>query len=403
MIEQTQFIAVIGAGPAGLMAAEAAAKAGGRVVIFDRMPSPARKFLLAGRGGLNLTHSEPLEAFLARYGEARARIAPFIEAFPPQALRDWALELGEETFVGSSGRVFPRSFKTSPLLRAWLRRLAGLGVELRSRHQFLGWAADGRLRFATPDGEQAIAAGATILALGGGSWPRLGSDGAWSVPLAQAGLSVAPLRPANCGFEIAWSDPMRRFAGTPLKTVTLGGGGKVVRGECVITEHGIEGGAIYALASGLRDEIEAKGSAALDIDLRPDLAEGELASRMARPRVGQSTSTFLRKAAGLLPVATALLREPGVLPQDAEGLAKRIKRVTLSLSGVRPIERAISSAGGLRFDEVDDRLMVHKHPGLFVAGEMLDWEAPTGGYLLQACFSTGRAAGLGAQEWLSRV
>ena len=389
-------IAIIGSGPAGLMAAEAAASAGKRVVIFDRMPSPARKFLLAGRGGLNLTHNEPQPAFLTRYGEAQARLAPLIAAFPPDALRTWADDLGQECFVGTSGRIFPRSFKASPLLRAWLRKLGALGVELRLRHEFQGWDAQGRLRFATPKGETLVEAGACVLALGGASWPRLGSDGGWAEVLRGEGLSVAPLRPSNCGFEIAWSPVLKSFGGFPLGPVTLTGGGHSLRGECVITEHGIEGGAIYALSAGLRDAIERDGGVDLTIDLRPDVSHEALAARLGRPRGGQSMAGVLRKSGGLPPVAAALVREPGPLPADPAELAARIKALTLRLTGVRPIARAISTAGGLRFADVTDDLMVASRPGLFVAGEMLDWEAPTGGYLLQACFATGRAAGAAA-------
>ncbi len=395
MIETVE-IAIIGSGPAGLMAAEAAASAGKRVVIFDRMPSPARKFLLAGRGGLNLTHNEPQPAFLTRYGEAQARLAPLIAAFPPDALRAWADDLGQACFVGTSGRIFPKSFKASPLLRAWLRKLGALGVELRLRHEFQGWDEQGRLRFSTPDGERLVEAGACVLALGGASWPRLGSDGHWAGLLAGQGLSVAPLRPSNCGFEIAWSPVLKSFGGFPLGPVTLTGGGHSLRGECVITEHGIEGGAIYALSAGLRDAIARDGGADLTIDLRPDVSLEALAARLARPRGGQSMASVLRKSGGLPPVAAALVREPGPLPADPAELASRIKALTLRLTGVRPIARAISTAGGLRFEDVTDDLMVASRPGLFVAGEMLDWEAPTGGYLLQACFATGRAAGAAA-------
>jgi len=397
---ETVEIAIIGSGPAGLMAAEAAATAGAKVVIFDRMPSPARKFLLAGRGGLNLTHNEPQPAFLARYGQAQARLAPLIETFPPDALRSWAADLGQETFVGTSGRIFPKSFKASPLLRAWLRKLGALGVELRLRHEFQGWDAQGRLRFATPEGETQIEAGACVLALGGASWPRLGSDGGWAELLRGDGLSVAPLRPSNCGFEIAWSPVLKAFGGFPLGPVTLTGGGHSLRGECVITEHGIEGGAIYALSAGLRDAIERDGFADLTVDLRPDVSLETMAARLGRPRGGQSMASVLRKSGGLPPVAAALVREPGPLPADPSELAARIKALPLRLTGVRPIARAISTAGGLRFEDVTPDLMVASKPGLFVAGEMLDWEAPTGGYLLQACFASGRAAGTAAAGFL---
>ncbi len=395
----THEIAIIGSGPAGLMAAEAAATAGARVTIYERMPSPARKFLLAGRGGLNLTHSEPLAGFLTRYSEAQAHLAPLIESFSPDALRAWAEELGQECFVGSSGRVFPKSFKASPLLRAWLRRLEALGVELRLRHVFRGWDAQGRLRFETPEGESLVEANACVLALGGASWPRLGSDGGWVDLLRAEGLSVAPLRPSNCGFEVNWSPVLKSFAGFPLGPVTLTGAGRSLRGECVITDYGIEGGAIYTLSAGLRDAIERDGAAELVIDLRPDVSHETLAARLGRPRGGQSMSSVLRKSGGLPPVAAALAREPGPLPADPAALAERIKALPLRLTGVRPIARAISSAGGLRFDDVTAELMARARPGLFVAGEMLDWEAPTGGYLLQACFASGRMAGQAAAEF----
>ena len=396
-------VAVIGGGPAGLMAAEAAATAGARVTIFDRMPSLGRKFLLAGRGGLNLTHSEPLDTFLARYGAAAERLAPFIRAFPPEALRAWALDLGEETFVGSSGRVFPHRFKASPLLRAWLRRLAALGVEARMGHDFHGWSADGALLFRAGGADVAFHADATILALGGASWPRLGADGFWVETLRARGIAVAPLKPANCGFDVEWSEPFRaRFAGAPLKGVAFRFGDREIRGECVVTAHGLEGGAIYALSADLRDAIARDGSATITIDARPDVPRERLAERLAAPRGKQSWSNFLRKAGGLAPVAIALLRETGDAPTQAEDLASRVKALPVRLLAPRPIARAISTAGGARLDEIDDRLMLKKAPGVFVAGEMLDWEAPTGGYLLQACFATGRAAGVAAADFADR-
>ncbi len=399
MTSSSRTIAIIGGGPAGLMAAEAAAAAGALVTIFDRMPSLGRKFLLAGRGGLNLTHSEPIEAFLARYGAARERLTPIIEAFPPKALRDWALELGEETFVGTSERVFPRRFKASPLLRAWLRRLAAQGVEVRLRHAFAGRDATGLLNFTTPEGETTFKADATVLAMGGASWPRLGSDGGWARTLAEAGVEIAALRPANCGFETPWTAHIReKFAGAPLKPVAIRFGETIARGECIVTEHGLEGGAIYALSARLRDEIERAGEARIDIDLRPDVTVEALATRLGAPRAKQSASTFLRKAAGLSPVAIALLREPGPLPASAQELAARIKALPIRLVATRPVERAISTAGGVRFNDLDERLMIRKLPGVFAAGEMIDWEAPTGGYLLQACFATGRWAGKNATE-----
>ena len=396
-----QTVAVVGGGPAGLMAAETLAKAGLAVTIYDRMPSLGRKFLLAGRGGLNLTHGEALETFLTRYGSAASALAPSIEAFPPTALRAWAEELGEPTFVGSSGRVFPKSFKASPLLRAWLRRLAGQGVQTRLRHRFVGLGAGGALRFETPAGPVEVVADATVLALGGASWPRLGADGGWTGELARAGLDIAPLQPANCGFQVSWSPHLReKFAGAPLKSIALSFEGRVQRGEAVITERGIEGGAVYALSAPLREAVAARGEATLLIDLRPDVAADELVRRLEKPRAGQSMSTYLRKAAGLPPVAIALLREAGPLPADAAGLAARVKAMPVRLTAPASIERAISTAGGVRFDALDTGLMARALPGVFIAGEMLDWEAPTGGYLLQACFASGVAAGRGAIEFL---
>jgi uncharacterized flavoprotein (TIGR03862 family) len=385
------------------MAAERLARAGLTVTLFDRMPSAARKFLLAGRGGLNLTHSEPLDAFLDRYGPARDRLRPAIEAFSPAMLRDWCAELGQETFVGSSGRIFPKSFKTSPLLRAWLGRLAGLGVGFRSRHAWLGWDEAGALRFETPTGETALAADVTLLALGGASWPRLGADGGWVDILRRDGVRIEPLKPSNCGFETAWSEVFRsRFAGAPLHTIALAFEDKRLRGEAVITGYGLEGGAVYALSPYLRDAIAAKGEARLNIDLRPDVALGDLGLRLARPRGSQSLSTFLRKAAGLTPVAIALLREAGSLPAGPEALAGLVKAVPIRLTAARGLDRAISTAGGIGFDEFDGRFMLKRRPGTFAAGEMLDWEAPTGGYLLQAVFSTAVAAAAGMLDWLDQ-
>jgi uncharacterized flavoprotein (TIGR03862 family) len=397
-------IAIVGAGPAGLIAAETLAAAGRRVTVYDHMASAGRKFLMAGRGGLNLTHSEPLDTFLTRYGSAAERLRPVIEAFPPAALRAWAEGLGQTTFVGSSGRVFPDTMKASPLLRAWLGRLASLGVDFAMRHRWSGWTPDGRLVFATPAGEIAVAADATVLALGGASWPRLGSDAAWVGILEQAGVRVAPLTPANCGFVIDWSETMRqRFAGSPLKRIALSFAGRVIRGEAMITSTGLEGGAVYALSAPLRDAIAAHGTATLTVDLRPDLDARALAARLGKPRGKQSRSTFLRKAAGLSPPAIALVNE--VLAQrkaepDTAALAVLIKALPLRLTATAPIARAISSAGGVAFDEIDQAFMLRRKPGVFVAGEMLDWEAPTGGYLLTACFATGMAAAKGVQNWL---
>ncbi len=394
-------VAIIGGGPGGLMAAERLAKAGAQVTIYDRMTSLGRKFLMAGRGGLNLTHSEDFEQFLKRFGSTAAVLEPALRAFPPQALRNWCEELGEPTFVGSSGRVFPRSFKASPLLRAWLRRLATLGVEVKLRHQFMGWGTDGALRFATPDGEISQNADATLLALGGASWPKLGSDGGWVKVLRDRGIEVAALKPANCGFDVAWSDILKsRFAGEPLKTIALTFDGETVRGEAMVTQNGLEGGAIYALSARLRDHLLREGSAVLSIDLRPDLDLATLERKLAAPRGKQTASTFLRKAAGLSPAAIALLREAGPMPVEAPALAARIKAMQLTLAGIRPIERAISTAGGIAFSEIDGHFMLRRLPGVFCCGEMLDWEAPTGGYLLQATVSTAVAAADGVAAYL---
>jgi uncharacterized flavoprotein (TIGR03862 family) len=403
----TTDVAVIGAGPAGLMAAEVLAQGGARVIVYDAMPSAGRKFLMAGRGGLNLTHSERLPAFLARYGATMPRLAEAIAQFPPDVLRDWSEMLGQPTFIGSSGRVFPRSFKASPLLRAWLRRLDQAGVQFAMRHRWTGWDGDGRLLLDTPEGQRAIAAKATVLALGGASWPRLGSDGAWAGTLAGKGIDVAPLRPANCGFVVAWSDVFRnRFAGYPLKSVALSFGGQTVRGEAMVTRGGIEGGAIYALSAPLRDAVVANGTATLNIALRPDIDAAELIAKLSVPRGKQSLSTFLRKTVHLSPVGIGLLQEAALASGttlaalSSASLAGLINAVPIVLSGIAPIARAISSAGGIAFDELDADYMIVKLPGVFAAGEMLDWEAPTGGYLLQASFATGAAAARGVLKWL---
>lgn len=397
-MDPSKRVAIIGAGPAGLMAAEAAATAGAAVTVFDHMPSPARKLLIAGRGGLNLTHSEKLERFVERYGAARARLEPFIRAFPPAALIAWCEGLGQASFVGSSGRVFPKAMKASPLLRAWLTRMAALGVTLRPRHRWLGFTPDGALRFATPAGDVIEHPRATVLALGGASWPRLGSDGGWTALLP--GCAVAPLRPSNMGFAVAWSEPLRRrFAGEPLKRIALSFGDTTIRGEAVITEVGIEGGAIYALSAALRDAIAAQGNATLHIDLRPDIPREDLARRLNTRPAAVTLSNHLRRAGGLPPVAVALVQEALHAGAAREDLAALVKALPITLTAPFPITRAISSAGGLAWEEVDETLMLRRHPGVFVAGEMLDWEAPTGGYLLQACFATGRAAGEAAARF----
>ncbi len=390
----TRAATVVGAGPAGLMAAERLALGGVRVTVVDRMPTPARKLLMAGVGGLNLTHSEPLEALLARYGTARDRLAPALAAFPPSALRAWCEALGQPTFIGSSGRVFPQAMKASPLLRAWLRRLEGLGVTLRPGHRWLGWDSSGAARF---DPALPLPSGALVLALGGATWPRLGSDGGWAAALPAA---VAPFRPANCGFVAPWSAHMARHAGSPLKRIVVRFAGGSSAGDAVLTEAGVEGGPFYALAAPLRDAIASAGQAVAIVDLRPDLTVAVLEQRLQAPRRGQSLSTFLRKAVGLAPPAIALLRECAGTPAE---LARAIKAVELRLTGTSSLARAISSAGGLRWEALDGFALrpPHAPPGTFAAGEMLDWEAPTGGYLLQAAFSTGYAAGEAALAWLA--
>lgn len=360
--------AIIGAGPSGLIAAEVLAQGGARVTIHDRMAAPARKFLMAGRGGLNLTHSEPLDSFLDRYGPARAMLEPAIRAFPPQAVVDWCHRLGIETFVGSSGRIFPKSMKASPLLRAWLKRLDGLGVELKRRSEWVGL-----------DGKADI----TILAMGGASWPKLGSDGGWVPVLRGLGVEVRELAPANSGVVIGWSEHFaERFAGTPLKRIALSCQGRTLRGEAVVTRRGLEGGAVYGLGRELR------GASEITIDLKPDMSEEQVAGKLERPRGKDSTSTWLRKALNLPPVAIALLRERG-LPSSAAA----IKRLAVPVRGVEGLERAISSAGGIARSEVDENFQLRHLPAVYAVGEMLDWDAPTGGYLLQACFSTGHWAG----------
>jgi uncharacterized flavoprotein (TIGR03862 family) len=400
-------VAIIGAGPAGLMAAEVLAQGGAEVTVYDAMPSAGRKFLMAGRGGLNLTHSESLPQFLARYREAMPHLKAAIEAFPPQALREWSEALGQETFVGSSGRVFPRAFKASPLLRAWLRRLDSMGVRMALRHRWTSWDEQGGLRFHTPNGPQVIEASATVLALGGASWPRLGSDGAWAEILTAKGVQISPLRPANSGFTVAWSDFFRdRFEGQPLKGVALTFGAHSVRGEAIVTRTGIEGGAVYALSAESREAVDRSGRATLHLGLRPDIEMKDLIAKVSVPKGKQSLSNFLRKAVGLSPVAIGLLQEvakassaslASLSPPD---LARLINAVPIELTGVAPIARAISTAGGIAFGDIDADFMLRRLPGVFAAGEMLDWEAPTGGYLLQASFATGAAAGRGVLKWL---
>jgi hypothetical protein len=386
------------------MAAEVATAGGASVTVYDRMPSLGRKLLMAGRGGLNLTHSEPFESLVARYGGAAATLRPMLEAFSPTALTEWAEVLGQPTFIGSSGRVFPKAMKASPLLRAWLGRLTAAGVILRPGCEWRGWDSGRALIFHHPDGAREIVrADATILALGGASWARLGSNGAWAETLNAAGAPMVPFRPANGGFLAPWSEPFRaRFAGSPLKTVVFTFDGISVRGEAMITAGGIEGGAVYALGARLRDAIDVDGSAALLVDIRPDLSMEALTERLARPRGGGSLSNHLRKA-GLTPLAVNLLREAHgrELPADPSALARLVKAAPIRLTGAAPLDRAISTAGGLAFSGLDSRLMLKGRPGVFAAGEMLDWEAPTGGYLLQASFATGAAAARGALAWLA--
>ena len=385
---------VVGAGPAGLMAAETLARAGVAVQVADAATSPLRKFLLAGRGGLNLTNAEPLDRFLSRYGAAQERLAPALDGFPPEALRAWAAALGEPTFVGSSGRVFPEHFKATKLARAWLRRLGEIGVRYLPRRRFLG-LVEGGARFESPEGEVVLSADVVVLALGGGSWPRLGGDGGWAASLRAAGIEVADLAPANMGLHVDWSPAFAaRFAGAPVKAARWTLAGASSRAEAVITASGLEGGAIYALSGAAR-----AGAGELVVDLKPDLDEGALALRLSRPPRA-SRATRLAKS-GLAGVAAGLLREAGELPAEPAALAARVKACSLRIAGVAGLARAISSAGGVRWAALDQALMLNARPGVFVAGEMIDWEAPTGGYLLQACFATGAAAARGALAWLA--
>jgi hypothetical protein len=400
-------VAIVGAGPAGLMAAEVLLARGLAVDLYDAMPSPGRKFLLAGVGGMNITHSEPYADFVTRYGGAAALLRPMLDRFGPQAVRDWALGLGIETFVGSSGRVFPTGMKAAPLLRAWLQRLREAGLALHVRHRFLGWDDHGDLRFATPDGELTRRADASLLALGGGSWSRLGSDGAWVDWLRADGVDVAPLRPANCGFDIGWSELLRtRFAGAPLKSVAASLDGETWRrGECVVTAGGIEGSLIYALSAALRDRIDSDGAAILYLDLAPDRDLARLQRELERPRASASIANHLRRQTGIEGVKASLLREC-LSKEDfqcMDRLAATIKRLPLRLTAPRPLDEAISSAGGVRFAALDEGLMLNARPGVFCAGEMLDWEAPTGGYLLTACLASGRYAADGIARWLART
>ncbi|WP_266168903.1 TIGR03862 family flavoprotein [Dyella subtropica] len=402
---------IIGGGPAGLMAAEAAREAGVAVDLYEGKGSVGRKFLLAGKGGMNLTHGEAKADFVQRYGARAKEVGAWLDDFDADALRAWARGLGVETFVGSSGRVFPSDLKAAPLLRGWVHRLRESGVRFHAHHRWLGWHDDGALRFATPDGERAIRADATVLALGGGSWPQLGSDGAWQPWLAARGVDVAPLQPSNCGFDIGWSDFLAsRHAGAPLKPVVAHwrdahGLGHQRQGECVITETGIEGSLIYALSATLRDAIAKHGQTTLQLDLAPDRTLERLERDLAKPRGHRSLSEHLRRQAGLTGVKAALLHEVLDKTQlsDIALLARTIKRLPLHLKRARPIEEAISSGGGVRLEAMNEALMLNALPGVFCAGEMLDWEAPTGGYLLTACYASGRKAGLGAANWLKEL
>lgn len=397
---------IVGGGPAGLMAAGQLAQCAGiQVEVYDAMPSPGRKFLIAGVGGMNITHAEPLPDFIRRYGPRADRLAPLLEAFGPQAVRDWIHGLGIETFVGSSGRVFPREMKAAPLLRAWLHRLRGQGVRFHVRHRWLGWDTAGQLRFTTADGETSVAADATVLALGGASWSKLGSDGRWVDVLRGQGLPVAPLKPANCGFHVAWSDHFRqRFAGQPVKPVVGECGGLRQQGEFNITEHGIEGGLVYALSAPLRDALDAGQPARLLLDLLPGRSLARLLADLGRPRGRDSLANHLRRHASIEGVKAGLLREfcPPSSFADTAALAAAIKALPVPVTATRPLDEAISTAGGVCFEALDDKLMALTRPGLFLAGEMLDWEAPTGGYLLTACLASGHRAGLGAAAWLAR-
>jgi uncharacterized flavoprotein (TIGR03862 family) len=394
-------IAIVGAGPAGLFAAEIIAGRGHRVTVYERMASPARKFLLAGRGGLNLTHSETLAAFLDRYGDHAAEVRAAVECFPPEKLVVWANGLGADTFVGSSGRVFPRAMKASPLLRAWLRRLGDLGVTIKTRHRWTGFSPSGALQFETADKSIVeVEPDATLLALGGASWPKLGSDGRWAESFADAGISVTPLAPANCGVLIRWSEVFRsRFEGSALKRIALTVDGITRRGEAIVTRNGLEGGAVYALGPYIRAALAQHGTATLLVDLKPDMTHDQLAARLAKPRGKDTVTNFLRKAVHLDAVGAGLVRE-AALPEEPEALAARIKSVPLLVTGLAGLERAISTAGGVAWRSLNEDLMLTTRPGVFVAGEMLDWEAPTGGYLLQGTFATSTKAANGLLNWL---
>lgn len=404
-------IAIVGGGPAGLIAAETARAAGAEVDLYEGKGSVGRKFLIAGKGGLNLTHSDPFALFVSRYRERAAQVGDWLADFDADALRAWAQAQGVDTYVGSSGRVFPLDRKAAPLLRGWVRRLKEAGVRFHVQHRWQGWADDGALRFAGDDGERLVHADACVLALGGGSWPQLGSDGAWQDTLRARGVEVAPLQPANCGFDIAWSAHFReRHAGAPLKPVIAHwqdphGHEHALQGECVVGEHGIEGSLVYALSADLREAIAAHGATTLWLDLAPGRALARLQAELGKPRGGRSFGEHLRRQAGIDGVKAALLFEilGKQAGQDPVHAAATLKRLPLTLLRPRPLAEAISSAGGVRLEALDPQLMLHALPGTFCAGEMLDWEAPTGGYLLSACFASGLRAGRGAVAWLQRA
>lgn len=398
---------VVGGGPAGLMAAERLARAGLLVTVYEQRPSVGRTLLLAGRSGLNITHTEPLERLVGRYGPRADRLRTALEAFGPDDLRAWCADLGQPTFEGSSGRVFPEAFRATPLLRAWIARLDALGVDIAVRHRWLGWSASGGHRFATAGGDESVVhADVVIIALGGASWPRVGGDGSWVGSFGDAAIGVRPLRAANVGVRVDWSEHFaERFAGAPLKNVAVTAGPATVRGDPVVTSSGLEGGPIYSVGVAIRNELDRTGRCTLHIDLHPDLPVERLAARLAGRRAKDSVSSWLRRAGGLHPVMIGLLREAtgNRMPDGAAEMAALAKAVPIEVTSTMPIERAISSAGGVAFDELDERFMVRSRPGTFVAGEMLDWEAPTGGYLLQASFSTGVAAARGAIDWLAET
>lgn len=400
----TKTIAIIGGGPAGLMAAEIISAQGIHVDVYDAMPSLGRKFLMAGKSGLNITHSDPFDVFVTRYGKRREQIEPLLKTFGAEQLRAWVHGLGVQTFVGTSGRVFPVEMKASPLLRAWIKRLNASGVTFHLRHKLTGILPDKSLHFLTPDGEVTVKADAIILALGGGSWRRLGSDGAWVEWLHQAGVKVEPLRPSNCGFDVNWSPVFKeKYDGHPIKSVILSAGEFRQQGEFIITKEGVEGSLVYAASAILRDELEAQGSTVMHLDLAPDKTEEQLKEKLSKPRGSRSMASHLEKTVGIKGVKAGLLRE--FVPKDdftESRLASYIKNTPVTLIATRPLDEAISSAGGVSFDSLDEHLMLKSLPGVFCAGEMLDWEAPTGGYLLTACFSSGYAVGQSVMQWLEK-